>query len=260
MSWIARPGEVRVLCLGFRGRGKPGLRCWAGLQCRIFPPVLVLVASHGEGEARQGPIPQGGPVPGCHLAAAGRKCAGDDVPRHHARVDGQRQRRREHLHDSRLTCRGLNSEWADGTPVCPSIGPWLDVARCLDQSCSGCWHGPDGRRDGPDLRRPGAATAWIVTNALYLMVGVPLTFRRLMPGETWRWLTVDVGLPLLALGRRRIRLHPDTRAGRRTSPGGSADWDRAPPIRMWSRAGSAHGTTMGCCQAYLRRGLCTCPA
>jgi hypothetical protein len=45
---------------------------------------------------------------------------------------------------------------------------------------------------------PGAAAAWVITNALYMAVGVPLTHRRLMPGQAWRWLTVDVGLPLLA--------------------------------------------------------------
>lgn len=51
-----------------------------------------------------------------------------------------------------------------------------------------------GRRFGG----PGAAAVWIMTNALYMVVGVPLTHRRLMSGEAWRWLTVDVALPLLA--------------------------------------------------------------
>jgi O-antigen/teichoic acid export membrane protein len=45
---------------------------------------------------------------------------------------------------------------------------------------------------------PGAASIWIVTNAVYMIIGVPATHRRLMPGEARRWILVDVGGPLCA--------------------------------------------------------------
>ena len=43
----------------------------------------------------------------------------------------------------------------------------------------------------------GAATVWAALNAVYMLVGVPLTHRRLLKGETRRWFTEDVGLPLV---------------------------------------------------------------
>ena len=42
----------------------------------------------------------------------------------------------------------------------------------------------------------GAASAWLALNAIYMIVGVPLTHRRLLKGEAFRWFTTDVGLPL----------------------------------------------------------------
>jgi len=41
----------------------------------------------------------------------------------------------------------------------------------------------------------GAASTWVVLNAIYLVVGAPLTFRRLLPGEGWGWLRRDVLIP-----------------------------------------------------------------
>jgi O-antigen/teichoic acid export membrane protein len=46
----------------------------------------------------------------------------------------------------------------------------------------------------------GAAAAWLLINATYFLVGVPLTHQRLLSGELGRWLREDVGLPLLAIG------------------------------------------------------------
>jgi O-antigen/teichoic acid export membrane protein len=43
---------------------------------------------------------------------------------------------------------------------------------------------------------PGAAAAWIVLNAGYVSVGIPLMHRRLLRGEMWRWYGRDVALPL----------------------------------------------------------------
>ncbi len=42
----------------------------------------------------------------------------------------------------------------------------------------------------------GAAAVWVVLNFIYMLIGVPLTHRRLLSGETRRWLMEDVGLPL----------------------------------------------------------------
>ncbi len=44
----------------------------------------------------------------------------------------------------------------------------------------------------------GAATVWVALNAVYTLIGVPLTHWRLLKGETRRWFTEDVGLPLVA--------------------------------------------------------------
>jgi O-antigen/teichoic acid export membrane protein len=46
----------------------------------------------------------------------------------------------------------------------------------------------------------GAAMVWVLLNATYLMINVPLMHRRLLVDEQWRWYRVDVGLPLLAVG------------------------------------------------------------
>lgn len=45
----------------------------------------------------------------------------------------------------------------------------------------------------------GAATTWILLNALYVTVGAPLTLKRLLPGEGWRWLGKDVLLPIFCI-------------------------------------------------------------
>jgi O-antigen/teichoic acid export membrane protein len=44
----------------------------------------------------------------------------------------------------------------------------------------------------------GAAAVWLLVNAVYMAVGVPMTHRRLLPKEGWRWLRDDVTPPLLA--------------------------------------------------------------
>jgi O-antigen/teichoic acid export membrane protein len=42
----------------------------------------------------------------------------------------------------------------------------------------------------------GAASAWLGLNGIYMLLGVPLTHRRLLKGEAFRWFTRDVGIPL----------------------------------------------------------------
>jgi O-antigen/teichoic acid export membrane protein len=42
----------------------------------------------------------------------------------------------------------------------------------------------------------GAASVWLGLNASYMIIGVPLTHRRLLKGEAVRWFTKDVGIPL----------------------------------------------------------------
>ncbi|MBE0606169.1 MAG: oligosaccharide flippase family protein [Deltaproteobacteria bacterium] len=42
----------------------------------------------------------------------------------------------------------------------------------------------------------GAATVWLGLNSLYMLIGVPLTHRRLLKGEASRWFTKDIGIPL----------------------------------------------------------------
>jgi O-antigen/teichoic acid export membrane protein len=43
---------------------------------------------------------------------------------------------------------------------------------------------------------PGAASAWLALNGIYMIIGVPLTHRRLLKGEAFRWFTKDVGIPM----------------------------------------------------------------
>jgi len=56
----------------------------------------------------------------------------------------------------------------------------------------------------------GAASVWFGLNAVYMIVGVPLTHRRLLKGEAFRWFTKDVGIPLagslIVAGSARIFL------------------------------------------------------
>jgi O-antigen/teichoic acid export membrane protein len=42
----------------------------------------------------------------------------------------------------------------------------------------------------------GAASVWLGLNGVYMIVAVPLTHRRLLKGEAFRWFTKDVGIPL----------------------------------------------------------------
>ena len=56
----------------------------------------------------------------------------------------------------------------------------------------------------------GAAATWAFTNALYLLVGVPITHKYLLKGEALQWLTMDILPPLVVsiavvgLGRAMI--------------------------------------------------------
>jgi O-antigen/teichoic acid export membrane protein len=42
----------------------------------------------------------------------------------------------------------------------------------------------------------GAASVWLGLNGIYMAIGVPLTHRRLLKGEAFRWFAKDVGIPL----------------------------------------------------------------
>lgn len=46
----------------------------------------------------------------------------------------------------------------------------------------------------------GAASVWVMLNAVYMAIGVPLTHLRLLRGEALRWFVKDVGLPMAAVG------------------------------------------------------------
>lgn len=43
----------------------------------------------------------------------------------------------------------------------------------------------------------GAASVWLIVNAMYMLIGVPLTHRRLLKGGARGWFQEDVGLPLV---------------------------------------------------------------
>ena len=45
----------------------------------------------------------------------------------------------------------------------------------------------------------GAATVWVALNGIYMLVGVPLTHRRLLRGEAGRWFVEGVVMPLSAV-------------------------------------------------------------
>ena len=45
----------------------------------------------------------------------------------------------------------------------------------------------------------GAAAVWVALNAIYLLVGLPLTHQRLLKGEAGLWFRTDVCLPFLAM-------------------------------------------------------------
>jgi O-antigen/teichoic acid export membrane protein len=44
----------------------------------------------------------------------------------------------------------------------------------------------------------GAATAWVILNAGYVVVGASIMHTRLLRGEQWRWYGVDLASPLAA--------------------------------------------------------------
>jgi O-antigen/teichoic acid export membrane protein len=50
----------------------------------------------------------------------------------------------------------------------------------------------------PEYGAIGAARVWVVLNAGYLMLEIPLMHRRLIPAEKWRWYREDVAVPLAA--------------------------------------------------------------
>jgi O-antigen/teichoic acid export membrane protein len=45
----------------------------------------------------------------------------------------------------------------------------------------------------------GAAATWVALNACYMLIGVPLTHRRLLTSDAGRWFFADVGRPLLSI-------------------------------------------------------------
>lgn len=45
----------------------------------------------------------------------------------------------------------------------------------------------------------GAAIVWIILNAGYVFILIPIMHKRLLTTELWRWYSVDVGLPLLMI-------------------------------------------------------------
>jgi O-antigen/teichoic acid export membrane protein len=49
----------------------------------------------------------------------------------------------------------------------------------------------------PQYGAIGAAWVWAALNAGYVIVGMPLMHRRLLPDEMWRWYVRDVGMPAL---------------------------------------------------------------
>jgi O-antigen/teichoic acid export membrane protein len=42
----------------------------------------------------------------------------------------------------------------------------------------------------------GAAVVWILLNAGYVLIEVPIMHSRLLTGEKWKWYTMDIGCPL----------------------------------------------------------------
>jgi hypothetical protein len=44
----------------------------------------------------------------------------------------------------------------------------------------------------------GAASVWVALNGIYMVIGVPLTHRRLIQGEMGRWFIEDIIPPLTA--------------------------------------------------------------
>ena len=68
----------------------------------------------------------------------------------------------------------------------------------------------------------GAASVWMGLNTIYMIIGVPLTHRRLLKGEAVRWFTKDVGIPLagsLAIAGVARLVFPDFESASRFIPG-----------------------------------------
>lgn len=49
----------------------------------------------------------------------------------------------------------------------------------------------------PHFGALGAAWAWVLLNAGYIVVGIHLMHRRFIPGEKWAWYVRDIGLPVM---------------------------------------------------------------
>jgi O-antigen/teichoic acid export membrane protein len=92
----------------------------------------------------------------------------------------------------------------------------------------------------------GAASAWIILNSIYMLIGLPLTHRRLLKGEAWLWLYKDIAPPLLTVlvvvsAGRWLVTSPVTPATSITGVAAilfcalSAAALAAPQIRLWLR-------------------------
>ena len=44
----------------------------------------------------------------------------------------------------------------------------------------------------------GAASVWVTLNSGYVLIGIQLMHRRLLPREKWRWYVEDLSMPLIA--------------------------------------------------------------
>jgi hypothetical protein len=44
----------------------------------------------------------------------------------------------------------------------------------------------------------GAASAWVILNSGYVLIGIQIMHSRLLKGEQWRWYINDVGVTILA--------------------------------------------------------------
>ena len=53
----------------------------------------------------------------------------------------------------------------------------------------------------------GAAWVWVLLNAGYVLIGIHFMYRRLLPGEKWKWYGRDISLPILAAALAAGFLH-----------------------------------------------------
>ncbi|WP_430432547.1 lipopolysaccharide biosynthesis protein [Methyloversatilis sp.] len=73
----------------------------------------------------------------------------------------------------------------------PGFAAWMNVIAVLLLVPAILWLVP---RHGAQ----GAAWAWVVLNAGYVLIGLPFMYRRLLPAERRDWYVKDVAIPLLA--------------------------------------------------------------